>query len=74
MPVVAGDEWYDDSYWSSFTDAEFLEYLAQFPEQSNIPNVDEWEQAKPWPTSVEARRWDYDAPGMREYEAEDDEY
>lgn len=37
---------------------------------------DGWEDdeptGQPWPTSIEAKRWDYDAPGVREYEAEDD--
>lgn len=73
MTVVAGDDWYDDSYWSSFTDEEFLKYLASMPEPTVIPYPDDYEPSGPWPGSVEARRWDYDNP-LYEYEpeAEDD--
>lgn len=75
MTIVMEDDWYDDdSYWNSFTDEEFLEYLSRFPEPTIIPYPEDYEPPTgPWPTSIEAGRWYYDYPGMREYEAEDDE-
>ena len=53
---VTVQDYSGDESWEGFTDEEFLEYLA----------------GKPWPGSIETRRWDYDNP-FDEYEPEDDD-
>lgn len=60
-----------NDYWNGMTVDEFMVYLDSLPEY--VPGEDSDDlSGQPWPGSVDARRWDYDAPGMREYEADDD--
>ena len=67
--MLDGEE--PDDYWNGMTVDEFMVYLDSLPEYQPGEPVEDLD-GKPWPTSIEAQRWDYDAPGMREYEAEDD--
>ena len=74
MTVLTDDGW-EDAYWNGIPYGipfeDFLEYLEAFPDIERGVYDDE-PTGQPWPGSLEARRWDYDAPGMREYDAEDD--
>jgi len=55
-----GEQWVIvEDYWGGFTDEEFLEYLAGYPEPS-VHNGYEYDvSGGPWPTSIERRSYFY---------------
>ena len=48
-----------DEYWESFTDEEFLEYLAGMPEPDVQDPYDIEYGNEPWPTSILRRSYFY---------------
>jgi len=58
--VLMVDMFDPDEYWESFTDEEFLEYLASMPEPNEGDPYDIEYGNEPWPMSIERRSYFYD--------------